>query len=133
MNPQTLLELERQLVEVKASYPPNASSLWRRLNDVWSPLIVSAALMVLWFAYQPEASRFALPILSVLIAVRSLYTVIQNNLNKRLLPVLEALVSIPDGLAKQHSEDLAVTKPTRAGSKVSLARRRVQKPPKKGG
>jgi len=117
MNPQTLLELERQLVKVKASYPANASSLWRRFNDVWSPLIVSAALMVLWFAYQPEASRFAIPILSILIAVRSLYTVIQNNLNKRLLPVLEALLSIPVDSAKQHSEDLEVIKPKRARPK----------------
>jgi hypothetical protein len=118
MNPQTLSELQRQLQKVKASVSPNASSLWRRFNDVWSPLIVAVALIALWFTYQPESSRFAIPILAIFIAVRSLYTTIQNNLNKRLLPILDALLSISDDLLKhEHSENPDIIKPKRERSK----------------
>ena len=113
MNPATLLELEHELQKVKASDFPKTSGLWTYLN-LWSPLIVAFALMALWFRYQPDSSRFAIPILAILIAVRSLYAMIQNNLNKRMLPILEALLSVPEDLPKQErSENLDIIKPKR--------------------
>ena len=117
MNPATILELERELQKIKTTNLPKPSGLWRYLN-LWSPLIVAFALMAFWFRYEPDSSRFAIPILSILIAVRSLYSMIQNNLNKRMRPVLEALLSVPEDLPKQeHSENLDIVKPKRARPK----------------
>lgn len=116
MNPATVLELERELQKVKASDTTSTSGVWRYIN-LWSPLIVAFALMALWFNYQPEASRFALPILSILIAIRSLYSIIQNNLNKRMRPVLEALLAVPEQLPKQELAEKVVIKPKRARPK----------------
>jgi hypothetical protein len=43
---------------------------------------------------------------------------IQNNVNKRMRPVLEALLSVPEQLPKQeHSENLDIVKPKRARPK----------------
>ncbi len=117
MNPSTLLELERELQRLKAPDSETTSGVWRYLH-VWSPLVVASALMALWFGYQSDSSRFAIPILAILIAVRSLYTIIQNNLNNRLRPILEALLSVPEDLPKQeHSETPDIIKPKRARPK----------------
>jgi hypothetical protein len=117
MNPATLFELERELQKVKASDFPKTSGLWKYLN-LWSPLVVAFALMALWIRHEPDSSRFAIPILSIVIAVRSLYSMIQNNLNKRMRPVLEALLSVPEHLPKQeHPENLDIVKPKRARPK----------------
>ena len=117
MNPSTLVELQRELQKINAS-ESQPRPFFRRPAFAWGYLVFAFALAAFWFSYESESSRFTIPLLSILIAGRALYILVQNNIDKRLRPILEGLLSVPEVLPKQeHSEVHEIVKPKRARPK----------------
>ena len=117
MNPTTLLELQRELLRIQAS-DRRPRPFARRSLYAWGYLILAFVLTAFWFRYESDTSRFAIPLLSILIAGRSLYIIIQNSIDRRLRPILEGLLYVPETTPKQEqSDEVAVVKPKRARSK----------------
>jgi hypothetical protein len=101
MDAVTRLELQRQLEQIRLSQTGYSSSPVRYFA-AWTALIAAIVLIGLWFAFQPESSRFVLPFLAVAIAIRSLNTIIHQENMKRFRPILEALLSAPVDSTKQE-------------------------------
>jgi hypothetical protein len=101
MNPSTLVELQRELQKINAS-ESRPGPFFRRSVYAWGYLVFAFGLAAFWFSYEPGSSRLAIPLLAILIAGRSLYILVQNNLNKRLRPILESLLHAPEALPKQE-------------------------------
>ena len=101
MNPKTMMELERQLQRIKLYESGPASSSLRNIAN-WATWILAVVGIAVWVPFWSDGSRFVFPILCVLIAIRSVYAIIQYNVNKRLRPILEALLDIPENVAKRN-------------------------------
>ena len=117
MNPTTLLELQRELQRIQAA-DTRPRPFARRFRYALGTLCLAVALTAFWFAYESDTSRFAILLYSILIASLSLYTVIQNNIDKRLRPILEGLLYVPETMPKQEqSDEVANAKPKRVRPK----------------
>jgi 1,4-dihydroxy-2-naphthoate octaprenyltransferase len=95
MNVSTRRELQTLLDEIKVTQgTAEGSSLAYRV--AWGVLVV-APLIALWIVSQLEGPYSGFSIVVALpFFVQALYSVIKHNVNKRLRPILEALLYIPD-------------------------------------
>ncbi len=113
MDAVTRLELQRQLENIKLSQTGFSSSPMRYFA-AWAALIGAIVVIALWFAFQPESSRLVIPFLAVVIAIRSLYTIIHQENMKRFRPILEALLHAPEDSPKQEISQTSSTKKRRS-------------------
>ena len=114
MNPGTMLELQRQLQRIR-SYEASTASGSVRLFSAWAGWILAVIVIAIWIPSTSDGSRFVVPAVCVLIAVRSVYSIIQYNMNKRMRPILEALLYVPQSEPKQDQAEIPISpKPKRS-------------------
>jgi hypothetical protein len=101
MNPKTMMELERQLQRIKLYESGPASSSLRNIAN-WATWILAVVGIAAWIPFTSDGPRFVFPMLCLLIGLRSVFAIIQYNVNKRLRPILEALLDIPENVTKQR-------------------------------
>jgi hypothetical protein len=121
MHVSTRHELQTLLDEIKVTQgTAEGSSLAYRVAWI---LLVAAPLIGLWTVPQLQGpySGFSLIILLPFF-VQSLYSIIQYNVNKRLRPILEAVLYVPEEQPKQAEQI-----PEKAGGARSLPAKRKSK------
>lgn len=118
MNTGTMVELQRQLERIRSYEASFASSSLRQFS-AWAGWILAVIVIAIWIPSTSDGSRFVVPTVCVLIAVRSVYSIIQYNMNKRLRPILEALLSVLLSEPKQDQAEIPIVpKPKRSRTKA---------------
>lgn len=119
MNVSTRLELQTLLEKIRATQTsPDGSPLAYRV--AWIELVVLPFVAV-WMIYLVRESYWGVPLMILLpFFIQAFYTIIQHNVNKRLRPILEALLYVP---AEPPKQEVPVAKTAKKAKSVRSVRR----------
>ena len=103
MNVSTRHELQTLLEKIRATQTsPDGSPLAYRV--AWMELVVLPFIAV-WIISLMRESYWGVPLMVLLpFFIQAFYTIIQHNVNKRLRPILEALLYVPEEPPKQEEQ-----------------------------
>jgi hypothetical protein len=113
MNVSTRHELQTLLEKIRATQTsPDASPLAYRV--AWVELVV-LPFIAAWIIYQTRDSYWGLSLMLILpFFVQAFYTIVQHNINKRLRPMLEAILYVPEEPPKQVEQIPEIAKKARS-------------------
>lgn len=120
MNVSTRHELQTLLAKIRATQTsPDGSPLAYRV--AWIEL-VALPVLAAWIISVTQQSYWAFFLIVLLsFFIQAFYTIVQHNVNKRLRPILEALLFIPEEPPKQEE---TIPKTTKKAKAVPPTRRR---------
>jgi len=122
MNVSTRLELQTLLEKIRVTQTsPDGSPLAYRV--AWIELVVLPVIAA-WMISLLRETYWGIPLMILLpFFIQAFYTIIQHNVNKRLRPILEALLYVPAELPKQEAPTDKTSKKARKASSIRRTRK----------